>query len=284
MATRLRDERARVLGELRYEPTEKRVRAVLGDYSIADSTRTVLVWEPRRVLPNYAFPAEDVVAPLRPADPAEPDPARPADAPILHGGFPFEVHTAAGEDVAVGDRERAGFLLRDPDLSGYVVLDFHAFDAWYEEDEPIVGHPREPFHRVDIRRSSRHVRIELDGELLAESNRPHLVFETSLPIRFYIPREDVRVPMRATDKRTICAYKGRASYWELETAGGPRSDLAWTYPAPLPDATVLTGLVAFFDEKVGVTLDGELREPETRAIAKTIVEEADVSSPAASGP
>jgi uncharacterized protein (DUF427 family) len=264
------------MGELRYEPTEKRVRAVLGDYSVADSTRSLLVWEPRRVLPNYAFPVEDVVVDLLPAGPAAPDPDRPADAPILHGGFPFDVHTTPGDDVTVGDRERAAFLPADPDMSGYVVLDFHAFDAWYEEDEPIVGHPRDPFHRVDIRRSSRHVRIELDGELLAESTRPHLVFETSLPTRFYIPREDVKVAMEPTDKRTTCAYKGNASYWELATAGGARSDLAWTYPKPLPDATAIAGLVAFFDEKVDVTLDGTLREPEDRAIAKTIVEESGV--------
>src|SRR3954471_24526644 len=103
MAIRLRDDKMRPFAELRYEPTEKRIRAVLGDYSVVDSTRAALVWEPRRVLPNYAVPVEDVLVELLPADPAEPDAGHPADAPVLHGGFAFEVHTTPGDDVDVGD-------------------------------------------------------------------------------------------------------------------------------------------------------------------------------------
>jgi uncharacterized protein (DUF427 family) len=280
MATRLRDARMRVMDELRYEPTEKRVRAVLGEYSVADSTRSVLVWEPRRVLPNYAIPGDDLVAALVPTAAAPPDDDHPADAPILHGAFPFGVHTTAGEDLTVraAGEERAGAAFRpaDPDLSGYVVLDFHAFDRWYEEDEPIVGHPRDPFHRVDVRRSSRHVTIEADGELIAESTRPLLVFETSLPVRFYMPKEDVRVELRPTDKITHCAYKGRASYWSFDAAGRECENLAWTYRHPLSGAGELTDLVCFFDEKFDVTVDGEPRTRERGAIAATIAEESGV--------
>ena len=97
----------------------------------------------------------------------------------------------------MGERVGAGFRLADADLDGYVLLDFYAFDAWLEEDEPIHGHPRDPFSRVDVRLTSRPVRIELDGEVLAESTRARLLFETLVPTRFYLPREDVRVPLTA---------------------------------------------------------------------------------------
>ncbi len=279
MATRLRDARVRLLDELRFEPTEKRVRATLRADTVTDSTRAVLVWEPRRVLPSYAVPSEDLRCDVVPPSASLADEDDPTENPILHGGFPFTVHTTGGEvlSLRVGDEtlEGAAFRPSDPDLAGLVVLDFHAF-AWREEDEPIVAHPRDPFHRVDIRRSSRHVRIELNGELLAESSRPHLVFETSLPARFYLPPDDLSFPVRPAERRTRCAYKGEAFYLSLELEGGVRSDLAWSYDNPLPDAAALEGLVAFFDEKVDVTLDGKRRAHESEGIAATIVEEAGV--------
>ena len=132
------------------------------------------------------------------------------------------------------------------------MLDFAAFDTWLEEDEVIRGHPRDPYHRVDVRRSSRHVRIELDGRVLADTTRPTLVFETGLPTRYYLPREDVQVELKPSETTTICAYKGGASYWSVP--GG--DDLVWGYEQPLPDAAGLAGLVAFYDEKVQVTVDG----------------------------
>lgn len=280
MATRQLDAAMRAMGELRYELTEKRVRAVLGDRTVADSTRATLVWEPRRVLPSYAFPAEDFDGELVPSAATRDDDEYSPEAPILHGRFPFGVHTADGAalDVRIGGetREGAAFRPADPDLAAYVVLDFHAFDAWYEEDEPILAHPRSPFHRVDIRRSSRHVRIELDGEVLAESSQPHLVFETSLPVRFYLPRDDIRPALRPADKRTRCAYKGEASYPLLEVNGTERDDLAWSYENPLPEAAALKGLVAFYDEKVDVLVDGERRDGTQTGIAATIVEESAV--------
>ena len=97
-----------------------------------------------------------------------------------------------------------------------MILDFAGFDAWLEEDEPLVGHARDPYHRIDMRRSSREVRIELDGALLARSTRAVLLFETSLPTRFYLPREDVVAEHRPSDRRSICAYKGHAAYWSFD--------------------------------------------------------------------
>jgi uncharacterized protein (DUF427 family) len=282
MSARVQDTMWRTPGELRHEPTEKRVRAMVGEDTVVDSTRAVLVWEPRRVVPSYAVPVEDVRAQLVPASP-EQDPAAGSPdpgPPILHLGIPFAVHSFDGDalalDVPGARRDGVAFGLADPDLAGYVVLDFTGFDAWLEEDEPIVSHPRDPFHRVDVRRSSRPVRIELDGSVVAESTRPSVVFETNLPVRFYLPREDVHADLRPSEKRTRCAYKGEASYWSPDVDEHARPNLAWSYEEPLEDATALTGLVAFFDELVDVTLDRERRERPRTGISATILEEAGV--------
>ena len=260
--------------ELRAEPTEKRVRALIAGRPVVDSTRAMLVWEPRRVVPTYAIPVDDVRAELVPADLQ-----RSPEAPILHPGIPFAAHSAEGEayDLRVDGqvRDQAAFRPADPDLAAYVVLDFQAFDEWLEEDERLLGHPRDPFHRIDIRHSSRPVRIELDGRLLAESVRPVLVFETSLPTRFYLPRADVVAELRPSAKRTRCAYKGEASYWSVDGA----EDIAWTYESPFGEAAALTGLVAFFDELVDVTLDGERRERPRTVFSRALLEEAGVKAP-----
>ena len=147
---------------------------------------------------------------------ASPSPSTPRE------GEAFDLRTAQAM------REGVAFAPADPDLAGHVILDHHGFDAWYEEDEPIFGHPRDPFHRVDMRRSSRHVRVERNGELLAESSRAILLFETGLPTRFYLPREDVVLDLQPSARQTYCPYKGQASYWSVEwraSAPGPGLEL-----------------------------------------------------------
>ena len=178
------------------------------------------------------------------------------------------MHTAAGEPVSIADRAGAGFRLADDDLDGYVVLDFDAFD-WYEEDEPIAGHPRDPYHRVDVRLSARPVRIEVDGEIVAETTRARLLCETSRPMRFYVPREDVRAELRAADSTSYCPYKGRASWWSV----GGHENLAWSYEQPLPDAVAIAGLVAFWDERVDVFVDGERRERPGGVLSEVLLDE-----------
>jgi uncharacterized protein (DUF427 family) len=138
------------------------------------------------------------------------------------------------EPVSIAGRDRAGFRFADADLAGYVALDFAAFDAWYEEDERIAGHPRDPFHRVDVRRSARAVRIEVGGEVLAETTRARLLFETNLPVRFYLPREDVRVALDPSARSTYCPFKGQASYWSVDVGGRRREDLGWSSSRPRP--------------------------------------------------
>lgn len=272
MSSRARDLMMRGFGELRHEPTEKRIRAAVGGGTVVDTTRALLVWEPRRITPSYAVPAEDIQAQLEPAEAG----ATPPEG-ILHPGIPFATHSTEGEPVALdvgADEPRpAGFRLADPDLAGYVLLDFKGFDAWYEEDEEIVSHARDPFHRVDIRRSSRPVRVELGGVLLAESSTPTIVFETLLPVRFYLPRTDLRAEAEPSPKRTRCAYKGEASHWSFPAAGPEATDLAWSYEEPLPDAAPLAGLVAFYDELVDITLDGRPRERPRTRFSRALLEE-----------
>jgi len=271
MSRRVRTLLTSGIAELRHEPLTRRIRGTVGDDVVVDSTRALLVWEPRRVVPQYAVPAADVAAELRAGEAASPAAddvgLRLPDVsarPILDPSIPFAVHTGEGDGVDVVAPARtlagAGFRLADPDLDGYVMLDFDAFDSWYEEDVPTVGHPHDPYHRIDALPSSRSVRLELDGEVLAESSRPVLLFESMLPMRFYLPPDDVRAELVPSRTRTTCAYKGHAGYWSPVVAGTPVPDLAWSYADPLHDAAAVRGLVAFFDERVDVVLDGERRE------------------------
>ena len=276
MSTQIRQLLASGFGQLRYEPTAKRIRAQLGGQTVVDSTRAVLVWEPRRVVPSYAVPRDDVRGDLAPGATAGAGGSSAAsgdsgqaglylpdvtDLAVLDPRIPFAVHTAEGQAVdlrAAGQRRpAAGFLPGDPDLTGLVVLDFAAFDAWFEEDEQNVSHPRDPFHRIDVLPSSRRVRLEIDGQVLAESSRPMLLFETMLPTRYYLPRADVTAELTPSPTRTWCAYKGHASYFSATAGGRLVPDLAWTYEDPRHDAAGVRDLVAFFNERIDVIVDGK---------------------------
>lgn len=275
MSVRLREALMRELGALRHEPIDKRIRGMLGDATIVDSTRALLVWEPKRVVPTYAFPEADIDAEILAAPPAEAADTESAGvlemgAPRLEGrtvldpSVPFAVRTTEGEPLtirAAGGREAAAFRPADEALAGYVIVDFDGFDAWCEEDERNVGHPRDPFHRIDIVHSRRRVRVERDGEVLAESSDPYMLFEPPLPVRYYLPAEDVRMDLLSpSEARTFCAYKGQASY--LATPSG--EDIAWTYPEPLREAAEVTDRIAFFNERVDIVVDGtRLERPET---------------------
>jgi uncharacterized protein (DUF427 family) len=280
MAVMMRELLATKLHTLRYEPTAKRLRVSIGGHLVADTEDGLLVWEPRRLVPAYALAEQDISVKLVSTGHHSPDPGTP---PILDPRNPFAQHTTPGEvyDVVVGDKTvpSAAFRSDDPDLAGHILLDFGSFD-WLEEDEPIVSHPHDPFHRIDILRSSRHVRIELEGRLLAESSRPVLLFETFLPVRFYLPPADVTSELQPNDTVSYCAYKGRASYFSLpdvradvaslpdvraDVASLPdvRADLAWTYPEPLREAEPVRDHVCFFDEHVDVIVDGRQRDRPT---------------------
>ena len=269
MAIRTRDAFAQTFEQLRYEPIEKWIRGTLGGETVVDTTRALLLWEPRRISPMYAVPRVEVKAELTSEGPVEP--GGPA---FIHPGIPFAVHSADGESFAVtagGEtREGAAFRLADPDLGAYVVLDFAAFD-WLEEDEPVRGHPREPYHRIDVRASSRHLRIEHNGQLLAETRRPTLLFETNLPTRFYVPREDVVVDLQPGDRTSHCPYKGDARYWSTDSY----PNVAWEYPEPFLDANQIAGLIAFWDDRLELTIDGQRRERAETLASQALLKEFD---------
>lgn len=253
------------LGELQFDPTSKRVRAFAFGQAVVDTRRAMIVWEPKRVVPSYAVPVEDLAGTLDLADPTsdEEHPVRlgAGGPPVLDPRTPFAVHTTPGTSLTIrsdeGELAGAAFRCDDPDLAGHVVLDFAAFDEWREEDDRIYAHPRDPYKRIDVRQGSRHVTISRDGQLLADSKRPKLLFETHIPPRYYLPREDVRLDLLiSSDTRTECAYKGVAGYWSARLPAGIVRDLCWSYEEPLSDAAEVRGLICFFDERVDLTLDG----------------------------
>ncbi len=156
---------------------------------------------------------------------------------------------------------------REPEVDGYVNVPWAAADRWLEEDEELLGHPHDPFHRIEILRSSRSVRIRIGGEVVAESSRPRILFETALPPRYYLTRDDVRAELlEPSTVVTVCAYKGRARYWDAVTPAGRFPAVAWSYEDPLHEAELVRDLICFFQERreIEVEVDGvTLDMPET---------------------
>ena len=142
-----------------------------------------------------------------------------------------------------------------------VQIDFDELDEWLEEDEVLFGHPRDPYHRIDVRSTSRRIRISIGGEVVAESERTVVLFETGLPTRWYLPREDLNAALEPIDHRTVCAYKGQAEHFSV--AG--EEAIAWSYADPEREVEPIRDRVAFYDERVDLEVDGEPWErPETQ--------------------
>lgn len=243
---------------VRTEATVKRVRAVFGGETVVDSRRTLILFE-KGHLPVYYFPIEDVRRDL-----LEPSPRRTT---CPRKGEASYYTVRAGGRVA----EHAVWHYTDPipgcpDISRHVAFYWNAMDSWWEEDDEVFVHPRDPYHRVDVLRSSRHVRVEIDGIAVADTRRPLLLLETGLPERWYIPPADVHLAaLRPTDAATACPYKGEARYFSFDGAGGEHPNVAWSYPAPIPECSKIEQAICFFNERVDLFVDGELRErPRTR--------------------
>lgn len=258
MALRMRSYLMAALPQLRIEQTPRRVRVLHGGTTVADTTEALLVWEPRRLVPTYAVPESTFGARLSP----DPDGDKPVldDLPPVLGPGTFKPHTTPGESLTVhvdGDAlPGAAFRAEDPDLAGYLVLEFARFD-WMEEGERLVGHPHDPFKRIDTLGSSRHVVVSLDGTVLADTRRAVALLETGLPVRWYLPRQDVRMDLLSPSERvTTCAYKGHASYFSVPAAGANGQDVAWTYTEPLQDAIPVGTMVCFFSERTDLSIDG----------------------------
>jgi uncharacterized protein (DUF427 family) len=240
-----------VRGRVRVEQGEKRIRAYLGGEVVADTTRPLLVWE-KPYYPTYYFPVADVRLELLSDD------NRTAHSPSRGDARVFIVRA--------GGEERAGAALlyehsSFDELHETIRLDWESMDAWFEEDEEVFTHPRDPYTRIDILQSSRHVRVEVDGVTVAESTRPTLLFETGLPTRYYLPKTDVRMDLLApTNTASHCPYKGRANYWSLSVSEATVEDVAWSYRTPLPESPKIAGLVCFYHEKVDLYVDGRLQK------------------------
>jgi uncharacterized protein (DUF427 family) len=235
------------------EPTPKRIRATLAGETVADSRHAMILSE-SGLQPVYYFPAEDVRSEL----------LEPTD---KHTHCPKK-GDASYYTVRVGDRESkdAAWYYPEPFDGVLPIRDMIAFywdriDTWMEEDEEIIGHPRDPYHRIDIRASSRHVKVSLEGRVLAETTRAMALFESNLPARWYIPREDVVAELEPSDTTTICPYKGHASYYSVRLDGSELvEDLIWYYADPFPEVSQIAGMLCFYNEKVELELDGELQE------------------------
>jgi uncharacterized protein (DUF427 family) len=250
-----------LLDQLRYEPVTRRVRASLGGVPVLDTTDAAVVWEPRRLVPMYAVPPADLAATLVP----QPQAAVPDGLPPVLGPVHFEWHHAAGQsyDLVVGDRTvaAAGFAPDDPDLGGRVVVDWAPFD-WMEEAMPVVGHPHDPFKRIDLLPSDRHVVVRLGGVVLADTSRAVALCETFLPTRWYVPHDDVDTDLFVGSTTTsTCAYKGHASYVSLRPDAVPGlgeegRDIGWTYPHPLHEVDAVKGMFCFWSERSDLELDG----------------------------
>jgi uncharacterized protein (DUF427 family) len=246
------DRHSFVLPEDQLEPSARWVRVKIGGETIADSRQTLLLiqYGPGR-LPTYCFPPADVRMELL-----------GLAASNGHGveGRAYRAVTAGGQTL-----ERGAWVYEDPpetlrQLQGYVSFNWDRSTSWYEEDEQVFVHARDPHKRVDVLTSTRHVRVVIAGEVIAESRRPSLLFETSLPTRYYLPREDVRMDLLETTATTTrCPYKGKAVYWSARVADRLVPDVVWSYPDPIPECPKIKGLLCFFNERVDLYVDGALQ-------------------------
>jgi uncharacterized protein (DUF427 family) len=219
----------------------RQVRARFGDEIVFDTTRAMLLHE-TGLLPQVYVPIDDIRSEL----------LRPTD---HHTYCPFK-GTASYWSVAVADQvaENAVWAYPEPNqesswLQGYAGFYWDAMDEWYDEDERVEGHLRDPYHRVDVRRSSRPVRVLLGETVLAHTRSPLLLSETGLPNRFYIPAEDVRQDLlEPSDTHTVCAYKGTASYWSVNAADAKLADAVWSYSQAEGDSAAISGYLSFLHD------------------------------------
>jgi uncharacterized protein (DUF427 family) len=230
------------------QPVPRRVRAVLAGQTVVDTTAALYVWE-WPAYPQFYLPVADM------------DPAVLVDEDHVQH---LKRGSAKRFGLRVGAKDvpEALRVYQDGPLAGYARVEWNAVDAWFEEDEQVFVHPRNPYARVDALRSSRHVQVSLGGVMLADTRSPVLLFETGLPTRYYIDPTDVNLAaLTPSATQTQCPYKGVTSgYWSSAEV----ADVAWTYHFPLPACAAIAGLIAFYNEKVDIVVDGtQLARPRT---------------------
>jgi uncharacterized protein (DUF427 family) len=232
---------------LRVEACPRWVRGFVNGVPVVDSKRVIVVYGARR-LATYFFPIADVrMDVLRPAE---------TQSPPGEQRFTLTLGSRVIDDVAWSypdiDEEHA-------ELRDYIAFEWRKIDSWFEEDDEVFVHPRDPYHRVDVLSSSRHVKVVIGGQVVAETRRPKVLFETGIRTRYYIPKVDVRMDLlEPTATVTGCPYKGRASYWSVRIGDEIIPDVVWSYPFPIPECSKIENLLAFYNEKVDIYVDGEL--------------------------
>ncbi len=238
------------MSPMRIEPGQKRVRVFLGGEVIADSANVKLVWE-KPYYPTYFIPEADVrMELLTPTNHTKRSPSR-GEAKF----FSVKGGTSTAENAAYHHPDSP-----IADLPGHIAFVWDAMDAWFEEDEEVFVHARDPYTRVDILASSRHIKVEVDGTTVADSHHARFLFETGLPTRYYLPKTDVRMDLlHPTATRTHCPYKGTAQYWSVEVDGEVHDDIVWGYRTPVEESMRVAGLVSFYNEKVDVFVDGVIQ-------------------------
>ena len=244
------EERARLKEGVHIERSSRRVRTYFGGKLIADSEHVLLVYETKRP-PAYWFPIADVRMEYLEASHQAADTIR--------------WHLVA-KDRTTQNAARAYLKPTDDRaaLEGHLTFFWDKMDAWFEEDEQVFVHPRDPYTRVDTVHSSRHVRVEMDGVTLGETRRPILLFETGLPTRYYIPKLDVRMDLlEPSEYVTRCPYKGVARHWSARVGDKLVKDIVWSYPAPIPECPKIENLLSFYNEHVDLYVEGALQDRPT---------------------
>jgi uncharacterized protein (DUF427 family) len=226
--------------------------------ALADSTSVELLFETGR-LPVYYFPRADVRTDLLKAS------GNTGNDPVKGRTTYFDV-LVNGRTIENAAWTCEGISAHGPAIGNLIAFDWNKMDAWFEEDEEVFVHARDPYHRVDVVESSRHIEISVNGTKIADSHRPMMLFETGLPTRYYLPKLDVRLDLlQKSDTHTGCPYKGTADYWSVLADGIEVMDVVWCYETPIPEIPKIAGRLCFYDEKVDVRIDGVLQKrPSTR--------------------
>lgn len=240
--------------EIKFELYPRRVRAMFAGQTVVDSERTMLMIESRHTAVYY-FPMEDVRQDL--LVPSDKRTKSQAKGEARYWSVRVGRHVAKDAAWSYPNPPAEQAAIKD-----YVAFYWNAMDGWFEEDDEVYVHPRSPYHRVDVLNSSRHVKVIVEGEVVAETTRPRLLFETGLPTRYYIPKVDVRLDLLVpSDTVTACPYKGTAEYWSVKIGDRVYRDFVWGYPRPIPECPKIENLLCFFNERVDeLWVDGQLLE------------------------
>lgn len=232
-------------------PNPKRMRIMVNGKTVADSVDTALLLETGHH-PVCYFPPEDVRTDLMERTDHTTHCPYKGDASYRS----FRVGNRAIENAVWSYEQPIPGMER---IRGLLAFYWDKVDHWFEEDEEIFGHLRDPHHRVDVLPSSREVRVVLRDETIALTRRGLFLFETGLPTRYYIPPADVRMEVMSPTRTTsICPYKGKASYWSVRVGNRTAEDVAWSYLEPLPDCPRIKGHLCFYPEKVDrIVVEGE---------------------------